>query len=272
MRLSDIWRMNVKNGFHLDLVLPVKLDTDSARDYMLEVYRAFRDDLGKRLGRAVTDADLLEAAGVCDRIRAVMAGIYDLRRRSPWAVSGSGLHAMVRAAMVMDRREFLTLAGAAAAGLEQDARAREPGPGKRLVLSGGLCTLPDVYTAVEDAGAWVAADDLCTGARFFEGRVDAQGDPLAAVAGRYTRRTVCPAKHSGLRTRGEHLVRLVRESGADGVLFLFLKFCDPHGFDYPYLKGMLEERGIPCLLHELEECKAGGGQFETRCQAFVERL
>ena len=38
-RLSDIWRMNVKECFHLDVVGPVKLDTDSARDYMAAVLR-----------------------------------------------------------------------------------------------------------------------------------------------------------------------------------------------------------------------------------------
>src|SRR5512138_1794949 len=33
-RLSDIWRMNIPFGFHLDITLPVKLDTESAKDYM----------------------------------------------------------------------------------------------------------------------------------------------------------------------------------------------------------------------------------------------
>ena len=25
------------------------------------------------------------------------------------------------------------------------------------------------------------------------------------------------------------------------MVFVYLKFCDPHGFDYPYLKAMLDE-------------------------------
>ncbi|MBW2370540.1 MAG: 2-hydroxyacyl-CoA dehydratase, partial [Deltaproteobacteria bacterium] len=35
-RLSDIWRLNVKEKFHLDVILPVKLNTASARTYMLD--------------------------------------------------------------------------------------------------------------------------------------------------------------------------------------------------------------------------------------------
>ena len=54
-RLSDIWRLNVPYGFHADVVLPVKLNTESARDYMVDVLRAFRTELERKLGVAVTD-------------------------------------------------------------------------------------------------------------------------------------------------------------------------------------------------------------------------
>ena len=32
-----------------------------------------------------------------------------------------------------------------------------------------------------------------------------------------------------------------------------LKFCDPHAFDFPYVKDVLDRAGIPSLLVELEE-------------------
>ena len=36
-----------------------------------------------------------------------------------------------------------------------------------------------------------------------------------------------------------------RNAGADGVIFILLKFCDPHAFDYPYIKALLDSAGIP---------------------------
>ena len=132
--------------------------------------------------------------------------------------------------------------------------------------------MPDVYGAIEEAGGAVVADDLCTGSRFFEGTVEPGGDVIAAIADRYAGRNVCPAKHAGITNRGEMLLRTVKESGADGVIFIYLKFCDPHGFDYPYLKQMLADEKIPCLLYEMEEQDAAGGQFQTRCEAFMEML
>ena len=56
------------------------------------------------------------------------------------------------------------------------------------------------------------------------------------------------------------------------MIFFYLKFCDPHAFDYPYLKQMLEIQGIPSLLVELEDQIFSGGQLQTRCEAFIEMI
>jgi len=270
-RLSDIWRMNIKDGFHLDLVGPVKLNTDSARAYMAAAMGRFRQDLESHLGEKIGAADLESAVMIGNRIRSSMQRVYAARKAKPGILKGADLHAMVKAAMVMDRQEFAVLAEDAAQqleGLQFDAGFE----GKRLVLSGGLCNMPDVYGTIEDSGGAIVADDLCTGHRFFEGAIEPGADALAAIANRYMDRNVCPAKHAGIKSRGENLVRTVKESGADGVIFIYLKFCDPHGFDYPYLKQMLAEEDIPCLLYEMEERDTAEGQFKTRCEAFIEML
>jgi len=270
-RLSDIWRMNITGSFHLDLVMPVKLNTDSARDYMTAVLRKFKQDLEAELGKEISAADLAGAVKTGNRIRASMQKIYATRMESPGLLKGSDIHAMVRAGMVMDRHEFLELAEKLMAQLEQE-RAGASFTGKRIVLSGGLCNMPDIYGTIESAGGAIVADDLCTGSRFFEGAVEAKPDIMEAIADRYIGRNVCPAKHAGMTNRGENLVRTVKKSDADGVIFLYLKFCDPHGFDYPYLKQMLADEKIPCLLYEMEEQDSAGGQFQTRCEAFMEMI
>ncbi len=270
-RLSDIWRMNVKNGFHLDVIGPVKLNTDSAREYMAAVLGKFKNDLENHLDSPISDEAVASAVETGNRIRAAMRRIYAARMATPGIVKGVDLQAMVKAGMVMDRSEFLELAEGLADQLAA-AGDKERYTGKRIVLSGGLCNMPDVYGAIENAGGAVVADDLCTGSRFFESDVAPQTDLIAAIADRYIGRNVCPAKHAGITNRGETLVRTVKESGADGVIFIYLKFCDPHGFDYPYLKQMLADEKIPCLLYEMEEQDAAGGQFQTRCEAFMEML
>jgi bzd-type benzoyl-CoA reductase N subunit len=269
-RLSDIWRLNADTGFHLDAVLPVKLNTDSARQYMNTVMGRARTQLEKSLDKPITDADLQQAIAVYNSIRETMQQLYTLRSQRPGMIAGSDVHAIVRASMVMDRREF---AGKLAQVVEElGQQSEDKSTAKRIFLSGGVCNLPDIYGSIEAAGGCVVGDDLCTGSRGLTGLIEANSDPIAAIAERYARRAICPAKHAGITSRGDELVHLAKAHRADGVIFVFLKFCDPHAFDYPYLKSMLDEAGIPSLLVELEEQAASQGQFQTRCEAFVEMM
>jgi bzd-type benzoyl-CoA reductase N subunit len=269
-RLSDIWRMNANTGFHLDVVLPVKLNTDSARQYMAEVLTNARAELEDRLGKTIADADIRKAIDVYNGIRSIMQRLYGLRAEKPAVIPGSDVHAIVRASMVMDRREFLEKITKAVDALEQkDFNASVE---KRLFLSGGVCNLPDLYGSIEASGGVVVGDDLCSGSRGLTGLIDTGENPITDIAERYAQRAICPAKHAGVTLRGEELVQQAKAHRADGVIFVFLKFCDPHAFDYPYLKAMLEQAGIPSLLVELEDQSIPQGQFQTRCEAFIEML
>jgi benzoyl-CoA reductase subunit C len=272
-RLSDIWRLNVPACFHLDLVLPVKLNTDGARQYMIDVLRRFRGALGGKLGVTISDDDLRAAIRIMNRIRAALTRIYDLKSERPEILKGSDLYVLVRAAMVMDRIRAASLLEEVAAEMEKKSTSEVAAwPKKRIVLSGGVCNHPDIYTIIEEAGGTVVGDDLCTGSRYFSGLIDEKADPVTAIAGRYLERVVCPAKHRGLSDRADHLVRLVREQRAQGVIFFLLKFCDPHAFDYPYLKEALERTGIPAILMEVEDRLPAEGQLRTRFEAFVEMI
>jgi len=270
-RLSDIWRLNAGTGFHLDVVLPVKLNTESARDYMIAVMGKARVELEKALNRQITDDDLQQAIQTCNGIRAAMLKLYQIRQASPGRVAGRPMHAITRASMIMDRHDLLEALTGVIAQLE-----KQPAPGaasgKRILISGGVCNLPDIYGLIESCGGSVVWDDLCTGSRQLTGPIAADGDRMAAIADRYLSRAICPAKHAGVTARGDELVKLARDSKCQGVIFVFLKFCDPHAFDYPYLKKMLAAQGIPCLLLELEEQIAAQGQLRTRCEAFLEML
>jgi bcr-type benzoyl-CoA reductase subunit C len=270
-RLSDIWRINVKTGFHTDVVLPVKLDTKSSCEYMSDVLRKFLRDIENGLGVVISGNNLKASAVKYNRIRSLMRKIYRARTENPSLIGSGDLHAIVRASMVMDRDHLLEELSAFAGSLQAGKATGKPA-GKRVVLAGGVCNLPDIYSIIEDSGGTVVGDDFCTGSRCYEGEIGINGDIVESIAERYRERINCPAKHSGLWTRGEHIIKIVRESGAKGVIFLFLKFCDPHSFDYPYLKAMLDREGIPNMLFEIEEQLPSEGQFKTRCEAFLEML
>jgi bcr-type benzoyl-CoA reductase subunit C len=271
-RLSDIWRLNITQQFHLDVVLPVKLDTPSAKQYFVDVLEKLRKDLGKVLGIDITDAMLTSAVKTYNRIRKQMTRLYEIRAQKPGIISGRDFHSIIEAAMTMERDKFSKMLTEIVGELEKAGNGKlKPGT-KRLLLAGSVCSHPDIYDIIENSGGVVVWDDLCTGARYFEGTIDEAAPPLPAIAKRYINRAICPAKHAGLLDRGENIIRLVRERQADGVVFLLLKFCDPHAFDYPYIKEMLEKENIPCMLLDMEAELPSGGQLQTRFETFTQIL
>jgi len=270
-RLSDVWRMNVKGPFHLDVVFPVKLDSESAREYMEDVLKVFRENLEKRLGAKVSDEDIRGAIFLFNRIRNGIRRLYEIKCENPGTIGGSDLHAIIKASMIMDRDRFAALLSETIEELENKKAPANPSA-KRLVLAGGVCNHPDIYRLIEESGGTVIWDDLCTGSRYFETPTEEDREPIAALAERFLARPPCPAKHAGLFSRAEHLVRTVKEKRAEGVVFFFLKFCDPHAFDYPYIKEALDREGIPSLMVEAEDQLPSEGQLKTRFETFVEML
>ena len=270
-RLSDIWRLNAGLDFHVDLVLPVKLNTKSAEDYMQAVIEKFYHDLEDGLGVEITTEKLSNAVRTLNQIRTGLQRIYEIRRDHPGTVSSRDLHAIVKASMVMDRT-VLAEGLAAVVGQLQSQPSKTPAPSKRLVLTGGICSMPEIYQPIEDAGGTVVWDDFCTGSRYFEKNVDPEGNLLNSIGRRYLNRVICPAKHRDCFSRGESLLKMVEKSQAHGVIFVLLKFCDPHAFDFPYIKELLDRDGIPSLLLEIEDQQTSLAQLKTRIEAFVELL
>ncbi len=269
-RLSDIWRMNGRYELFADLVLPAKLNTPSSAVYMESLLGRCKADLETALEISITDADLASSIALLNRIRTHLSFIHDFYSRHPGPIRGSDMTALVKGAMVMDRNEAATLLADVAASLRHLPGVETPV--KRVVLAGSVCDTPDLFDAVEAAGGAVVGDDLCTGQRWFNGLVAEDKPPLTALADRYRERVICPAKHAGLTTRADHLISLVNNTRADGVLFVMLKFCDPHAFDYPYLKECLDAKGIKSMALEMDDGHRNQGQISTRIETFIQML
>jgi bzd-type benzoyl-CoA reductase N subunit len=269
-RLSDIWRINVKGPIHFDLVLPVKLNTESAQAYTRELLVQFRQELAESLGAIITDEGLKEAIRLMNEIRACLQEIDRLRANGPSAISARDYYTILRAGMVMDRRLYLRLIQEIYNEFKSQGEKEEKNG--RVLLVGGMCKIPEIFSDIEEAGGWIVGDDLCVGSRYFSTLCRTEGDPLYAIAERILVRPLCPAKHRGIRTRFEQIIDKAEKTGAKGVIFIQYKFCDPHAFDYPDLKEALAERGLPTLLIEIEDPLPAEGQIKTRCEAFIEMI
>ncbi len=268
-RLSDIWRLNIPS-LHFYVLLPVKLDSSLAKSYFLNVLVRFQKDLGKALDTTITERNLKEATVLMNNMRRRLIRLYQLQSEHPGILTGADLSAMVKASMVMDKREVVDLLDVVLAAL-----SKSPAPDKkikRILISGSVCSHPDIYKMIENKAAVVVWDDLCSGSRYFEGLADENKNPVQAIAGRFTERYVCPAKHLGVTFQMENLKKLVNEHKIDGILFMLLKFCEPFSFDYPDIKTELEKMEIPFLLVEMDRHNEVDEQMRTRIDTMLEIL
>ncbi len=271
-RLSDIWRINFDSASHVDLLVPAKLNTQSAYDYFKSILVKFKAQIQELTGQEITPERLHTAIRTHNNIRRHLARIYELHSQYPDLITSGDLYSLLKAATVMDRLAFVNELEEMLPALEKQRKTPVEKPAKRIVLSGGACNLPDLYSIIARHGAQVIWDDFCSGARSFEGLLAEDKNPFEAMVDRYVHRNICPAKHSDLTHRGDHLIKAVQQKKADGVIFLRLKFCDPHAFDYPYLREMLVKADIPCVLIEIDPQQRLSEQVRTRCEAFIEML
>jgi benzoyl-CoA reductase/2-hydroxyglutaryl-CoA dehydratase subunit BcrC/BadD/HgdB len=143
--------------------------------------------------------------------------------------------------------------------------------GVPILVSGSIIEEPRVLEILEESGARVVADDLCTGLRHFYPADGEGGGPIERLIDRYMNRFPCPSR-SKAEDRITMISELIKRSGAEGVVFLFQKFCTPHLADHPALAKQLKQMGIPSIVVEMEEAGVNEGQLRTRLEAFFEML
>jgi bcr-type benzoyl-CoA reductase subunit C len=232
----------------------------------------FRTEVEKLTGRPVTDDALKASIRSGNRDRALLRRIFDERAAGSTAYSPVELQDLVASAQVMDPVEHHELLAAVHAG----RRLRERDDRVRVHLSGHLCHAPrrELLEVIEECGAIVVDDDLWTGRRYLQTDVDESLEPMAAIGAWYARRNVnlpCPTRVQHDADWDVWLLDAVDRSGAEAVLHLMPKFCEPHMLFYPELRKALDTAGIPQLLIETEHEGIPVETFRTRVEALVER-
>jgi benzoyl-CoA reductase/2-hydroxyglutaryl-CoA dehydratase subunit BcrC/BadD/HgdB len=238
-----------------------------------EMMGEFRAEFGSFTGRPVGDDALAASIAAHNRDRQLIRGLFDERSSGHAAFSPGQLQDIVGSAMVMDPVEHYELL----AGVVRAARAAPRDDRVRVHLSAHLCHAPkrELLDLIEDSGVIVVDDDLFHGRRYVSTDVDETGDPIEAIARWYAQRNVnipCPTRVQSDVDWDAYLVSAVRRSGAEAVIHLLPKFCEPHMLYYPELRKGLDAAGIPQLLLETEHEGLPAESVRTRVEALVERV
>jgi benzoyl-CoA reductase subunit C len=255
------------------LHLPQNIDSSRAEDYLVAEYRRLLEALAELTGKLPSRNDLERSIALYNRARASVRALYEIRKRSPERLATSECYVLVRAGTLMPVEEHVALLDQALAALAQ--RTPKPRDRIRVVLEGSFCEQPplELIERLEEAGCYLVDDDFLLGWRWFSQDVPTDGDPVGALARAYLHGSVYSGvKHDLREPKAKHLLDKVRELGADAVVILTAKFCEPALFDYALYRKALDQAGIPHLFLEFEEKMWVFDRMRTEVETFVESM
>ena len=268
---ADLWRKNTEPSHFVDCIMqPANLGAPSARPYLVAEMERFRERLASFSGQAIPEAALRDSIALYDETRQLVHSLQAVRGQ----LSTTAFFAILDAAQRMPRERFNPLLAELLSELKahtQRTEHRQVESGPRLFLVGALLDEPRLLELIEELGARVTGDDLCSGSRHFVDKVGAQGQPIESLADYYLRRPPCPTKLHPDHDPGHWLLDQASQASADGIVFTLEKFCEPHAFDYALVRPRLEEASMSYLLLEMEQIPSLEA-MRTRLQAFIEML
>ena len=273
---ADIIRMRVPDiqvGFYQ--FIPALKDNWSF-DNAERTLRRLIEGIEEELEVSIDEDKLRASIRIFNENRQLIRELYDLRRAGTVRISSLEMQYVVKSSMVMDKAEHTDLLRT----LVAEIKAGRTGPragGVAVYLSGHLCQAPklEVLKLIEDCGAVVVDDDLYHGGRYISLDAEETGDPVKALTHWYLdRNTVvpCPTRLDPETDWDGWLMNSVQKAGAQGLIVLLAKFCEPHYFFYPRIKKTFEAAGFPHLLLETEHETMAGGNMRVRVESFVEMI
>ncbi|HXF77186.1 MAG TPA: 2-hydroxyacyl-CoA dehydratase, partial [Methylomirabilota bacterium] len=271
--LGSVFKRNFPNLMVDYIHFPQNMTSPHTVDYLVSEYRRLLAAYEALGGKRVSDDDLRRSIAIYNEQRQLLRDLYAVRAAQPQNLSTLESYVLTRIGTLMPPEEHIPILKEALAAIAR--RDEKPKDRIKVVLEGSFCEQPpiELIEGLEAAGCYILDDDFLTGWRWFLEDVPLEGDPLRHLAESYIRRSVYSGvKHDTREPKSKHLIDKVRHTGADAVLILSAKFCEPALFDYALYKRALEKEGIPYLFLEFEEKMWIFDKARTEVETFVESM
>ncbi len=265
---------NWRHGVAHIPVIPVahaqnrKIDAGVA--FTASQYRKIKKQLEELSGQTVSDEAVAASIAVYNERRAVMRHFIDAVSKRPGLLKPSQRSAVFKSSFFMEATEHASKVRELTSLLEQQPEFTFRGP--KLVTSGITADHSGLMDILDNAGVAVVDDEVTTESLRFRADVPVTSDPINGLAQHIGNIEGCSVLFDPGKKRGAILIDLVRERGADGVLLVQTKFCDPEEYDYVPLKRMLDKAHIRILQVEIDLQTTNNEQARTAVEAFCESI
>jgi bzd-type benzoyl-CoA reductase N subunit len=281
-RTGRIWESVVDHQYFHFMDLPTKV-SERHQNFFRESLNDFKKTLEKLTGKELSFEELKKAIASHNEQRGLVKSLYEVTEKVSPKILGSEILQVIGAITSIPVKDGNKLLREVLTEIGRRKSIKLKGP--RIFIWGSVLDHPAFLEMIEDLGAHVVIDDLCTGTRGYWADVKLDGDLLGALAYYYLVELRCPrtfkkAPNDGrrknyladLEERFGYLREFIKTWKVDGAILQSVKYCDCHGFEIPQVKDFFNSLGIPSLLLEHNYMIADKEILKTRVEAFLEML
>lgn len=267
--ISQDWRFGVTDIPMIPVTHPQNRTIEGSVDFLAAEYESVLTKLSTITGMKMTDERLEQTIAVYNTHSALMQEFAAAANDHLDVVTPAVRHVVMKSAHFYEKGEHNEIMGDIVAGLK--ALPKYAFPGKKVVLSGITAEPVELLDILAENNIAVVGDDLAQESRQYRTPIPATGgSALRRLAAQWNRRKGCSLAHEDDKSRGELLAELAKETGATGVIYCQMKFCDPEEYDYPICARILRAAGLGVLQLDIDQQNNSYEQARTRIQTFAE--
>jgi bcr-type benzoyl-CoA reductase subunit C len=254
----------------LELSIPCT-QTEAARQaYLKTVLTNVTTGLEEITGQQITQASLTEAATLYGRTRSLQRKLYRLRRKKPGLIKNHDFYTTLKVGFFLPAEAYNQMLETLLHELE--ALSQPQGSRPKIFLSGMVFDPLDSHKIFDALKIDIVDDDFANGWRTVSKESLQVENLLEGITQYLFNPAPCCCIYNPDNDRHPHLLNKVKHSEADGILFWYIKFCEPDAFDRPQLMNRFKEAGVPAAFIDMELCMSNFEAIKTRINAFCEIL
>ncbi|MBQ6671565.1 MAG: 2-hydroxyacyl-CoA dehydratase [Firmicutes bacterium] len=264
------WRFGVKDIPVIDVAYAQNRTIPAGEEFTESQFKKIRGQVEEIAGCKISDKALSEANRVYNANRKECLRFTELAASHARIVSLTDRALALKARYFMERDAHTELLRKV--NDELAAMPAEQVKGKKIVTTGIIADSPELLSILQESGFVIAADQITHESVDFRALADETIDPVKALARRLNDIKGSSVLYDPAKGRNTELAQIAKACGADGVLWVLTKFCDPEEFDYVPAKEMLDAAGIPMLQIEIDQQMVNYEQVRTAIETFKDIL
>jgi benzoyl-CoA reductase/2-hydroxyglutaryl-CoA dehydratase subunit BcrC/BadD/HgdB len=256
-------------GFPKDPALP------SARKYFTAEVRHLAERLEALAGVQFDEQRLQTSVALYQEITDTLGELYRRAAAPDFSLQWAEVFEAAQAGFLLDRGEYLALLRALLQESAQEKKSPTRAAARVLLVGSSIATGDDKLICIlQDAGATIVGDLLWTGYATVAG-LQRQGGAMESLADAYLDRlphAALPCLELEPDRRLMALQKLVESTGAKGVVYCSLRYCDAFSFKMQATKNWMKRLGVKTMNVQTDYGAMDLEALRTRVEAFVEML